>query len=340
MDLVIDVGGGFDEDETVLVAELAVHRAGRAAENAVNRHAHGGRLAVHRAAATDDEIGVPDEVEAIDDSWRNYEVRVSEPLWIAAAQFRLLARVAGQQHRFDSRAIQRPPHESCEQQLRFRIVIVGLGGRGARGHHDLGIAQAEMIEDRLIRLEIRHVNVLLDSVVGADAMGRGFPMAGGVDCHRRQVPAGFQERRFGGVLIVHDFHDGNAHQFGREVLAAGAEVEREVRALAAGKTHQLTAPHQQPPNFGNQAPAVVAADLLIVERVKARHLAGLVAVPGRQHHLVSLLPQLTDDGAEERNVRRVFQVDPNLDAGRTSYGRGRRFRSGFRQDRLVGEDKV
>ena len=94
--LAIDLIGCFDQDEAVLFAEQAVHRAGRTAEDAVNRYAQGGGLAIHSAAATDHYIGVPDEIEAIDDALWNNESGVREPIRMAATKVRLLAGVAGQ----------------------------------------------------------------------------------------------------------------------------------------------------------------------------------------------------------------------------------------------------
>jgi len=57
----------LEEYQTTAVAEILVHCANLAAERAVDGHSQSSGLSVHRTAATDDQIGVPYQIQTIDD---------------------------------------------------------------------------------------------------------------------------------------------------------------------------------------------------------------------------------------------------------------------------------
>lgn len=79
VDSVLHVLNGFDQDEAAFGVELLVHRADGAAKDAVNGHTQRGGFAVHGAAAADDEVGMPDEIEAVENAIGDDGFAVLEP---------------------------------------------------------------------------------------------------------------------------------------------------------------------------------------------------------------------------------------------------------------------
>jgi len=72
-DFPLHVLDALEEYQTIAVAEILVHRANLAAEGAVDGHAQGSGLSIHRTAATDHQIGMPNQIQAIDDlMWDAY----------------------------------------------------------------------------------------------------------------------------------------------------------------------------------------------------------------------------------------------------------------------------
>src|SRR5207249_10767293 len=71
----------------------------RSAERAVHRHVERSRLAVHGAPAADDQIGMPDQVEAIERGAGNPDPAVREEIGPASAQRIRLLVVARKRHR-------------------------------------------------------------------------------------------------------------------------------------------------------------------------------------------------------------------------------------------------
>jgi hypothetical protein len=64
-DLGLKLLNGFYQDQPPLLRKVPINRSNPAPEDAINRHTQGSCLSVHRAPATDDQIGMPDQVKAI-----------------------------------------------------------------------------------------------------------------------------------------------------------------------------------------------------------------------------------------------------------------------------------
>ena len=78
-----------------------------------------------------------------------------------------------------------------------------------------------------------------------------------------------------------------------------------------GRRH-LQNPHHQSRELGQSVLAIVMANALVLHVKQIRQFADLEAVAGGQNHGVASLLQLFHDGLEERNVRRILQINPNL----------------------------
>ncbi len=88
--------------------------------------------------------------------------------------------------------------------------------------------------------------------------------------------------------------------------------DREIWLLPQHGRCHLQNPHYEPCELGQSVFAVMMADALVLHMKQVCQFANLEAVAGGQNHGVAAFLQLLDDGLEERNVRRVLQIDPYL----------------------------
>src|SRR5687767_6304059 len=66
----------FDHDEAALLFQVQINRAYFSPEDAVNRDAQSRSLAIHRAAAAHNQIGMPEKIQAVDGRKRNDRSRI------------------------------------------------------------------------------------------------------------------------------------------------------------------------------------------------------------------------------------------------------------------------
>ena len=158
----------MDHGQAALLFQHEVHGSRLPAENAVNRDAQGGGLAVHRPAAADDEIGDPEKVEPVHGPRRDDRPGAFKPVRESRPEALFLWRVARQEDRPNSRSLTDPRHELVEEDVALGIVIMGLVRRRADGDDHVVVAKAQFLSERRCRLEFRNVDVLLDASVIAD----------------------------------------------------------------------------------------------------------------------------------------------------------------------------
>ena len=88
--------------------------------------------------------------------------------------------------------------------------------------------------------------------------------------------------------------------------------EREVGAVAQLSRKQLQTAPAQPPNFHKTILAVVTTNFDGCKPHLGGKIADLKRIARRQHNRVTALFKFADDGFEERNVRRIIQVNPDF----------------------------
>src|SRR6266403_2894507 len=135
-ELLSNVVETLEEREPAAGAEITVDRADRTAKDAVDGHAERGGLSIHRSAATDDEIGVPDETETVDDLLGDDDLAVAEPARPFAFDQLSLAVAAWQDDHAGARRAGDQVDGGLEEFLADGIVIVGLGGGRAHRHDE------------------------------------------------------------------------------------------------------------------------------------------------------------------------------------------------------------
>src|SRR5579872_7110873 len=160
-DLRLDVLHSLQQHETARVRKIAVDSTDFAAENAVNRNSKGRCFAVHRSAATDHEIGEPDQVETIDDLWWDDDFASFDPISPFAKQLGLLALIARKQDHTHERGLGEPIQNRLQKNLSIRVVIVRFGRWRPYGDHNFGFVYAEFRSNRRIRMKTRNVYVFL-----------------------------------------------------------------------------------------------------------------------------------------------------------------------------------
>src|SRR5262245_56652391 len=73
-DLFLNLSDRLNHGQAPFVFELAIDCADFAAENAIDSNAEIGRFAIHGATAADDQVGVPEQVQAVDSFLRNNDL--------------------------------------------------------------------------------------------------------------------------------------------------------------------------------------------------------------------------------------------------------------------------
>src|SRR5580658_2149370 len=82
--------------EPALASEIFVHRPDFPSENAVYGHSKSGCLPVHRSTTADHKVGMPYEIQAVDNMLRNLNLAGCKQSWPHLADFMPLLLVAGQ----------------------------------------------------------------------------------------------------------------------------------------------------------------------------------------------------------------------------------------------------
>jgi hypothetical protein len=117
--------------------EVQIDCADCASEDAIDRYAERRRLAVHCPASTNNEVRVPNEIQAIESGVGDDGFVVLEPGRLAVSDEFALFVVAGEKDDSDSRRIARAIHESLEEFFTFSVVVVGLRSRRTHGHDEV-----------------------------------------------------------------------------------------------------------------------------------------------------------------------------------------------------------
>ena len=101
-------------------ARELVDRSGRPAENAVHRHSHGRRFAVHGAPAADHQVGIPDDVHAVFHAGRDHDFAGSNFRGPRGAQFAFLVLIPRQEQNARSVHVANFFQRGGQQALGFR----------------------------------------------------------------------------------------------------------------------------------------------------------------------------------------------------------------------------
>src|SRR5262245_16632619 len=138
--------------QAAFMLEISVDGTELAAENAVDRDAESSGLTVHGSAATDDQIGAPQEVETIDRAPWHDSRPVRKPSRVRVTQQMLLPLVARQQNGARPGNLTKTLHERDEQSIGFGIVIMRLVGRRPDRDDQFIGPQAQLAEQRPIQI--------------------------------------------------------------------------------------------------------------------------------------------------------------------------------------------
>ncbi len=95
----------------------------------------------------------------------------------------------------------------------------------------------------------------------------------------------------------------------------------EVGLLTQGEGQQLQGAIKKPEDFHQLVLAVVTSDFRVLQPLLIGKFADLKGVARSQRHVEAARAQLLDDRLEERNVRRVVEIDPDFLALRRRGGR-------------------
>ena len=133
-----------------------------------------------------------------------------------------------------------------------------------------------------------------------------------VDIFRGDEPGGVVEGQECHILvIVHD--DVRDAQHPRDQLLRPRAVgERQVRLVPDSRGSQLEPPVDEAEKLHQGVLAVVLPDRLAFQPVEIDETGHLEAVAGCDHAVVAAVVQLIDDGLEQRDVRRIVEIDPDF----------------------------
>src|SRR6202049_50179 len=99
--LFLDVFHGFDEDELPFLLQMPVDRSKLASKDSINRNSQRHSLSVHRAAATDYQVGEPNQIDTVDSMFGNHDLVAADPLPPGLAQGSGLVLIARKQYDAD-----------------------------------------------------------------------------------------------------------------------------------------------------------------------------------------------------------------------------------------------
>ena len=299
-----------------------INRANFSTEDAIDRHAQRGGLAVHRTAAADHEIGMPEQIQAINGGARNDRARGAKPLRpVLADEFALLG-VAREQHDADIFFLAGQFHEAHEKLLALRIVVMRLGRGRAHGDEHLLGANAQRAQELRVAPHPAHVHVLLDAGIFSDALGRRAQRL--VRNHLgHHLPRRAHERRVLCELVVRHQQGGNAEQVGNDDLRTCAVRERKIGLLAEREGQQLQGAVEEAEHLHQFVLAVVPSDFRVAHAFLVGEFADLERIARGEHDFKTARAQFVNDRLEEGDVRCVVEVDPDFLALRHGGG-GRR----------------
>ena len=289
-----------------------------ALEGRVDGRAERDRLAVHRAARRDHEVGEGDQRLGVDRRLRHDEARgrrrscsrcaatrgKHDDLQCPRARPRAGARAPGRRGHSRNGGRATPP-AVCARRTSGRV----RSRPSSCEHGRVGLEVGEVV----LLLEARVAAQLACGSVSVEPLGRyrlGYhngPREAAVDAVLHGRPLVVEHRRAG----YPQDRGGNGH-------VVGAVTERQVEApaagcagLGAGPAHERSRARGEAERLGPETLAPVAPDRRLRDAEALAQLDGLCEVARRHTHLVTVRAQPLEDGAHDQHVGTVGQVDPD-----------------------------
>src|SRR5207302_4659046 len=163
-DLLLEVGRTLDKCQPPLLSQVSVHCADRPAKDAVDGSAQRRGFSIHRATATDYQIGKPDQIQTIDRTFGNNHASRRNQVGPFIAQ-RLILSVAARE--CDDCYV-RPVEELecfCKQDVAFVIVVVRLSRWRAQGNNQVFRGNAQLLANGWVGAEAGNVDIFLQAGV-------------------------------------------------------------------------------------------------------------------------------------------------------------------------------
>ena len=105
----------FDKCQAAVAHQVLIDRADLPAKDAVDGNAQSGGFPIHGPAATDDEVGEPDEIQAVDRVVRNHDTARGDQVSPLLTELLPLPRVARKDDAFHLRLVSKITERGVEQ---------------------------------------------------------------------------------------------------------------------------------------------------------------------------------------------------------------------------------
>ncbi len=304
------VGRGQDS-QSPFVYESSVYRPQPSGKRRVRRNAERNRLAVHRPAGRHGEIGACDEALRVDG------VFGLDHGWKPARSYRRALLARPRQHD-DLRSRVRPDavEHIAEERVPVPVIERDIRRSPNDDEHPLPV-EPELVEDAGVGLEVAQVVLLLQAGVAA-YLGRGRTehvepvLRDGI---RNDDPAGSpaaQAVLHARELVVERVPRRDPERPRDEWKLVRRVGEREIELPCLGIAAERTQATCHRSRLADPACAsVTRPDDVVLDVVEAQELDRLGVLARCHANLVSATPEQPDQGAKERHLGRVRDVDPD-----------------------------
>ncbi len=114
------------------------------------------------------------------------------------------------------------------------------------------------------------------------------------------------------MFVIHDGHRGDA-QHGRECKHRTRPMGySQLRPLPQYVGQELQRTNSDPRQLRHRMFAIVMSDAAIIQFHLVGELSHLEAIAGGEHDLVSSALQFRSNGPEERDMRRIIEINPDF----------------------------
>ena len=142
VDFRLDIFDILKENHTPLIGQVAIHRPGLAAEDAIDRNAERGCFPIHRAAAADHKIGIPDNVQSIDHVFRDEYSSLGNQLGPELLDPGALPGISRQHDHLRVWLFGEVFHHRMKQFVALRVMVVRFICRRPDGHNQIRFQNA------------------------------------------------------------------------------------------------------------------------------------------------------------------------------------------------------
>lgn len=204
-------------------------------------------------------------------------------------------------------------HEGREELFAVGVVVVSFGGGRSHGDNEVRAGNSQLEQGLRIGPEFPGVHIFFDAGVFPEMAI--FAAKRAIRNHGRGYhPMRTDQRRIGGMLVIINEDGWDAEQVAEEDLRARAVGDTQCRFFAKDEGGQLEGAPGQPGGFREAVLPVVTANLEVLEPFLVGQVADLESVAGGNEQRMAPGAELVNDGLEERNMRSVVEIEPDLGA--------------------------